>query len=506
MNNDRIKRDNAVYNAWRLFVANGQIKSDVIGSALAVKWERYRLLGLRADGALQQLPQVDDVALATFYSDINKRVELECDKLQYSSIIVDENCIIQDAFIIDSNLAMLSAGSVLRESLTGNLSLYQSVVNKKSNVVFGAEHYLKHFQGYADITFPFATNKKNYYFVAFLPLKNYDERFLEKTAGDLNRWQMIWKLKSQNNRVELIECARVTVNRQGVILKSNNVLNFKTDDVIFDRLVGFNFEKLLAEGLFYSAENADGQRHIIVLLKQNQTNFELAIRQIKNTSSHNSSYDLFNSLSERSAQFKSLDEYVTAFSNRFKPILLMGDRRQVLSDGIKAFFNSGHYGKRCFIIDASLYNFKDDSTSLKWYREFSDCCIVLQHVECVDLKQQNEILQLIRDNDVSFRNNKLHILITALLSSDRDYFISNQIEEYCKDTTVKCFKTKHDNARQTDRFYQNNKLKSLSEIEANAIRDTLVVTGGNVSKSAKILKIGRTTLHRKIKQYQIETK
>jgi DNA-binding protein Fis len=45
----------------------------------------------------------------------------------------------------------------------------------------------------------------------------------------------------------------------------------------------------------------------------------------------------------------------------------------------------------------------------------------------------------------------------------------------------------------------------LSEIEKEAIKGTLVYTQGNKRKAARILGIGRATLHRKLKTYDHQT-
>lgn len=47
-------------------------------------------------------------------------------------------------------------------------------------------------------------------------------------------------------------------------------------------------------------------------------------------------------------------------------------------------------------------------------------------------------------------------------------------------------------------------LKSLDEIQSDTIRQALVVAKGNVSRVSKILNIGRATLYRKIRQYNID--
>ena len=52
-------------------------------------------------------------------------------------------------------------------------------------------------------------------------------------------------------------------------------------------------------------------------------------------------------------------------------------------------------------------------------------------------------------------------------------------------------------------FSKDNFQRSLSEIEREAIKTTLNFTRGNKRKAAKILGIGRATLHRKLKGYNL---
>ena len=47
-------------------------------------------------------------------------------------------------------------------------------------------------------------------------------------------------------------------------------------------------------------------------------------------------------------------------------------------------------------------------------------------------------------------------------------------------------------------------LKSLGEVQTEAIRQALSAAKGNISKASKILNIGRATIYRKIKQYNID--
>jgi transcriptional regulator with PAS, ATPase and Fis domain len=44
---------------------------------------------------------------------------------------------------------------------------------------------------------------------------------------------------------------------------------------------------------------------------------------------------------------------------------------------------------------------------------------------------------------------------------------------------------------------------SMTEVEKEAIRQTLIYTGGNKTKAAKILNIGLRTLHQKLNDYNL---
>ena len=50
----------------------------------------------------------------------------------------------------------------------------------------------------------------------------------------------------------------------------------------------------------------------------------------------------------------------------------------------------------------------------------------------------------------------------------------------------------------------NKKVKSLNDIQSDMIREALVSMKGNVSRVSKVLRIGRATLYRKIKEYDID--
>ena len=56
-----------------------------------------------------------------------------------------------------------------------------------------------------------------------------------------------------------------------------------------------------------------------------------------------------------------------------------------------------------------------------------------------------------------------------------------------------------------ERFAERNELVPLDELERRAILRTLRETAGDKLQAARILGIGKTTLYRKLKQYNLET-
>ncbi len=53
--------------------------------------------------------------------------------------------------------------------------------------------------------------------------------------------------------------------------------------------------------------------------------------------------------------------------------------------------------------------------------------------------------------------------------------------------------------------YADHKVHKMEEVEAKAIEDAILQYKGNLTEAAKALGIGRATLYRKVKQYQIDT-
>ncbi len=54
------------------------------------------------------------------------------------------------------------------------------------------------------------------------------------------------------------------------------------------------------------------------------------------------------------------------------------------------------------------------------------------------------------------------------------------------------------------KFNKNRNVLPMNEVEAQAIRNAILEYKGNLTEAAKVLGIGRATLYRKIKQYNID--
>lgn len=103
--------------------------------------------------------------------------------------------------------------------------------------------------------------------------------------------------------------------------------------------------------------------------------------------------------------------------------------------------------------------------------------LVLQIVDFIIENQQKQKKQLII---TSLENPNFHALTERLKFSTID------LNKYLKDTV--------------DEF----EYKTISEVEADIIKKTLIATNWNISESAEKLGIGRATLYRKIKLYHFE--
>jgi transcriptional regulator of acetoin/glycerol metabolism len=55
-----------------------------------------------------------------------------------------------------------------------------------------------------------------------------------------------------------------------------------------------------------------------------------------------------------------------------------------------------------------------------------------------------------------------------------------------------------------NRFVDDKKVHTINEVEKDAIENAIMEFRGNLTEAAKALGIGRATLYRKVKQYQID--
>lgn len=125
------------------------------------------------------------------------------------------------------------------------------------------------------------------------------------------------------------------------------------------------------------------------------------------------------------------------------------------------------------------------------YSAKSDCLIIGDVADAPEryLSLIIQIVDFVMDKDA---RSKKRIIITAT-SEPADKRLSEKLIM----TTI-----------DLDKFLKKGALsidtKSLEEVEKAEIERTLLATNGNVAKAAKMLGIGRATLYRKLKVYQIE--
>ncbi len=506
MHNTQLERDSIIYNAWQVFVNNGQIKSLIIGDQLAVKWERYKLLGVNPESSIDHLLQDYDHSVRAFFAELNLQ---QAEQPQYHTIIVNEALTVQDVFLKEHALNAIKPRTVLSEAATGNLSIYQAKQNGQVTYVIGAEHYKKQLHRFVDVTVPFTLKGEQFYLISFVPLLDYNDGIVNKITIKLNQWvSSLQKRSKLPLESSLAERALITIDNDGNVIASNDIKTYKMGSNINIILRYFDYDKICKTGIAYSVEMRSGKAVSCLLLNSSSDGLTVAIVDIKLFISSYQNVDIFKVISEIDDDLSEVDRRLAQLSAQPHPILLLGNDHGKLSETIYSLISLTSVAIPCFVVDTAIIGFANAENYIKWFADFSNCYIVFSHIECVKKSVQHQLLGMVLENKDSLAEKGVHIIITGQIYGADDHRISEKVKKTLEMTTYYCIKIEHNNIINQKNYLKNDimPLLSLKEIEVRAIKKTLQLTGGNISESAKILGIGRTTLHRKIKRNNIKIK
>ncbi len=504
MRNVRLERDVIIYNAWQLFVKSGQIKSLVIGDSLAVKWERYKLLGVNPQRPIENLTQDYEHSARAFFAELaNRNIELPT----YHTLIVNESLTVQDVFHHDDDLNGIKPRDILREVVTGNMSLYQAKENREIAYLIGATHYKKQLHRFVDITVPFTLKDEQYYLISFVPLLDFDDDVVKNITNRLAVWLKNWQIqhKAQLDKT-LTERALITIDNNGKIIASNDLKTYKMGSNIEIILRYFDYKKIRNTGIAYSVEMKSGKAVSCLLLNSSSDGLTIAIADTKLFIGSYQNVDIFKVKSKIHEDLSEVDRRLTQLSVQPHPILLLGNDHGKLSETIYKLIALASISIPCFMVDIAIIGFDSAENYIKWFADFDNCYIIFSHLECAKKSVQHQLLGMILENKARLAEKNVRIIITGQIYGADDHRISERVKKTLEMTTYHCIKIEHNNIINQKNYQKSDTLPllSLKEVEIRAIKKTLQLTGGNISKSAKILGIGRTTLHRKIKQNNIK--
>ncbi len=504
MRNTRLENDAITYNAWQLFVKNGQIKSSVIGDALAVKWERYKLLGVNPQSPIENLAQDYEHSSRAFFAELTSRnIELPfC-----HTLIVNQALTVQDVFRKEDDLNGFKPRDVLAEIATGNLSLYQAKHERQITYLIGAAHYKKQLHRFVDITVPFTLKDEQFYLVSFVPLLDFDEHIVNKITNMLKDWLVSWQteVKAQLSKT-LTERSLITIDNNGQIIASNDLKTYKMGSNIEIILRYFDYDKIRSTGVAYGVEMKSGKAVSCLLLNSSSDGLTIAIADTKLFISSYKNVDIFKVKNSVVDDFNDIDRRLKQLSAQPHPILLLGNDHGKISETIYSLITLTSITMPCFVVDVAIIGTDSAENYIKWFSNFDNCHIVFSHIECVKKSEQHQLLGMILENKAHLAEKNVRIIMTGQIYGVDDQRISERVKKTLEMTTYHCIKIEHSNIINQRKHQISNELPllSLKEMEIRTIQKTLQMTDGNISKSAKILGIGRTTLHRKIKQNNIK--
>ncbi len=129
----------------------------------------------------------------------------------------------------------------------------------------------------------------------------------------------------------------------------------------------------------------------------------------------------------------------------------------------------------------------------------------------------------IQGNEIQVHNSKELITKPKIAFIGKNKILNKKVRKFAKDNNLRYFHYSEEEwvtLEEIDQYIQEEELSkqivdlpfgkrtvsSLSEMEAKTIKKVVESSGGNMKKAARVLKIARATLYRKIEKYGLNLK
>ncbi len=535
LQNEFLDRQYKLIEAWKLFANEGIYKTDHLDSAELKLWQQSKLLGAN--------PLLDYIKLKKqeeINSDIefDKEINLWAIENSLAILLFNQDKILVKKSAFEFENLNFELGSYFDDAIIGISALSLSINSNEYRCLKGAQHFLKAFQYYVTRAYPFDIMDKKYYFLIINHISNENtslkseikkhlDKYINRISGKHEDKHIenkhfeagIYEISS-NGKVSYTELSNLAVLQDG-----DNVLSIFEDCSLSDIFSG--------KKQIVTYKNNTFRKYVITpISKKNQYSTYILLEKLS------SSIDLFEpyhkTLNESFTSFINKDRIPTdvmkrlkALANSTMPVMFVIDSidEQLL---FSSYINTLRRDSYNYYINLDPTknlnkNLEDNLKEInKWTGFDNKSSVHIFNISLLDSKNADKAL-----GDCFYTHNllsKYFIYVDTkyynILNQDNQNIMSSFNLNIMKisDEIILALKTAMNNSILTKNDvvldeseevfvsrFKKDKNYSLSEIEKNSIIDALVSVDYNMTKASILLDISRSTLYRKLKEYNIKS-
>ncbi len=520
--------------AWKLFAKEGIYKTDHLESAELKLWQQSKLLGAN--------PLLDYVKLEEqkkIDSDIEFDKEINLWALENSLAILlfdEEKLLIKKSAFEFENLNF-ELGSYFDDALIGISALSLSVNSNEYRCLKGAQHFLKAFQYYVTRSYPFNIMGKQYYFLTINHVSNEDSSLKQEIKHNLERYidRISGKEEPDGDEIRHFEAGVYEISSNGKVTYTDlsNLAILQEGDNILSVFEDCSLSDIFSGKKQVVCHKAKSIRKYIITPVSRKNQYSIHILLEKLTSNLELFEPYHKTLNESFTSFINKDRISTnvmkrlkALANSSMPVMFVlnnVDEQLLFSTYINTLrHNSYQYYINLDPIKSLNQRLEDILKKIDIWTGFENKSSVhIFNIGLLDKENANKAL-----NDCFYTHN---LLSKYFIYIDYDYYnilnkenanimssfklnimeidkeIISEIKRAMNDSNTfenNTSEEKMDKEVYVSRFKRDKKY-SLSEIEKDAIIDALVSVDYNMTKASILLDISRSTLYRKLKEYNI---
>ncbi len=535
MQNEFLDRQYKLIEAWKLFANEGIYKTEHLESAELKLWQQSKLLG--ANPLLDYI-KLKEIRQADSDIEFDKEINLWALENSLAILLFDENKTLIRKSAFEFENLNFELGSYFDDAIIGISALSLSIKSNEYRCLKGAQHFSKAFQYYVTRAYPFDIIGKKYFFLTInhisnenaslkLEIKKHLDKYIARISGEQEEENLaknhfeagVYEISS-NGKVAYTSLSNLAILQEG-----DNILSIFDDCSLADIFSG---KKQLV-----SYKNKAFRKYVITpISRKNQYSTHILLEKL------NANLELFEpyhkTLNESFTSFINKDRISNDIMKRLKALANSSMPVMFIIDNIDEQFlfsnyiNTLRHGSYQYYINLdpkqSLNSSLEDNLKEidRWTGFDNKSAVHIFNIGLLDIVSANKAL-----SDCFYTHN---LLSKYFIYLDSDYYqilakenpniissfklnimaIDQQVISEIKMAINNSISIEEDNLAKNEieevvyvSRFKKDKNYSLSEIEKKAIIDALMSVDYNMTKAAILLDISRSTLYRKLKEYNI---